>query len=442
MVTVILMMVPLTIPKLFGIRIYGVLTGSMTPAYSVGGVVYVKETDASDIEIGDVITFRMGTNTDYVMTHRVVEMDGSFFVTKGDANNSVDPEPVAYDRLIGKVVLFVPGLAGVSEFVNSTTGRSVLVMLFATAFILWVVADIISPSTKKKKKKAAKTPQSTSERTVNTGEVSSSGENTKRKKGPTTSILVQLLGIVLILGAVIYLGSIFLEYKRSTSEYDALQAAIFSGISNAKEQTSTAEDERNQTAELTPEERGILAGINRLREENKEVIGWIKFDHLEISYPIMQGEDDEYYLKHTFSGESNAAGSIFMEAANSPDFNDSHTIIYGHNMKNKSMFGALKTYKTEDFYPGNEYFTIYTPDKVYRYEIFAYYDISMDGEIYSVQFEPGGVFQKIIDNMCRRSYYDTGIHPESTEKIITLSTCSTKGNRFVVNAHRISEKTK
>lgn len=441
MVTVILMMVPLTIPKLFGIRIYGVLTGSMTPAYSVGGVVYVKETDASDIQIGDVITFRMGTNTDYVMTHRVVEMDGSFFVTKGDANNSVDPEPVSYDRLIGKVILFVPGLAGVSEFVNSTTGRSVLVILFATAFILWVVADILSPASKKKRKEA-QTLRSSSEQTENSSEVTPSENSDRHKKGPNTSVLVQLLGIVLILGAVIYLGSVFLGYKRSTLEYDALEAMVFAGVQDTKDQMLAGEGISAQTDVLTLEELRILAGIANLREENPDVIGWIKFDNLEISYPIMQGEDDEYYLKHTFSGESNSAGSIFMEATNSPDFEDSHTIIYGHTLKNQSMFTPLKTYKTEDFYPGNEYFTIYTPDKVYRYEIFAYYDIAVDSEIYCVQFEPGGVFQKIIDNMCRRSYYDTKVHPESTEKIITLSTCSTKGNRFVVNAHRISEKTK
>lgn len=442
MVTVILMMVPLTIPKLFGIRIYGVLTGSMTPAYSVGGVVYVKETDASDIQIGDAITFRMGTNTDYVMTHRVVEMDGSFFVTKGDANDTVDPEPVSYDRLIGKVVLFAPGLAGVSEFVNSTTGRSVLVMLFAASFILWVAADLLSPSPKKKKGIRSKTQQSLQAQSPNPGEEPSLNQPVKQKK-QRASLAIQLLGLVLILGAVFYLGSVFWGYRRSTSEYNALEAEIFARAGEAEEQAAKqqgAEDTAEETDMLTLEEQEILAGIARLREENPDVIGWIKFDNLELSYPVMQGEDDEYYLKHTFSGEANAAGSIFMEAANSPDFNDSHTIIYGHNMKNKSMFGALKTYKTEDFYPGNEYFTIYTPDKVYRYEIFAYYDIPMDGEIYSVQFEPGGVFQKIIDNMCKRSYYDTKIHPESTEKIITLSTCSTKGNRFVVNARRISEK--
>lgn len=402
MITVILLMVPLTIPRMFGIRIYGVLTGSMTPAYSVGGVVYVKETDISDIHVGDVVTYRLGTDTEYVMTHRVVEMDDSFFITKGDANNAVDPEPVSYDRLIGKVIFFIPGLSGVAEFVNSSTGHSFLIILFASAFILWIVADMLSSSKVKIKKK---------------------------RDFP----VIRIIGVVLIVGAVIYIGSVLLNYQRSASEYDSIEANVFANV----DASASAGDD---TEELTDDEKAVLAAIAELKEENPDVIGWIKFDNLDLSYPVMQGEDNDYYLSHTFSGESNAAGSIFMEAANSSDFNDSHTIIYGHNMRNRSMFGSLKSYKTGDFYPGNEYITVYTLDKVYRYQIFAYYDISMYGEIYNISFAPGDEFQQIVDDMCRRSYYDTGVKPKSTDKILTLSTCSTKGNRFVVNAVRISEK--
>ena len=104
MITVILIMVPLTVPKAFGVRIYGVLTGSMAPAYSIGGVVYVMEEDPQNITVGDVITFTMGSNTEYVMTHRVAKIVDGNFITKGDANNAVDPEPVSFDRLIGKTV--------------------------------------------------------------------------------------------------------------------------------------------------------------------------------------------------------------------------------------------------------------------------------------------------------------------------------------------------
>ena len=180
-----------------------------------------------------------------------------------------------------------------------------------------------------------------------------------------------------------------------------------------------------------------MEAIGRLKEQNEDVIGWITFDNMELSYPIMQGEDNDYYLKHTFSGETNSAGSIFMEAANSSDFEDCHTIIYGHNMRNLSMFGQLKKYKTEEFYEDHQYFTIYTEDRVYRYRIFAYYDISEFGDIYTVGFEPDGEFQTFIDDMMRRSYYDTGVRADKQDKVITLSTCSTTGKRFVINAKRI-----
>lgn len=422
MVTVILMMVPLTIPRLFGIRIYGVMTGSMTPAYPVGGVVYVKGMEAESIQVGDVITYRMGTDTEYFMTHRVVEMADGFFRTKGDANEAADPEPVSYERLIGRVVFYLPGYAKVADFVDSTTGKCTFIILFATAFVMWIAADLLSHG-----KKEDKAVQEESQNKAG-------GKSKGRAKG---GFMVQAAGAILIVGAVIYLGSIFFHYKQASGEYDALEAEVFK---NAQALPGESGEAGKEADALTGEEKEILAGIARLQEENPEVIGWIQFDHLELSYPVMQGTDNEYYLKHTFSGEENSAGSIFMEAANSANFNDSHTILYGHNMRNQSMFGSLKKYKTEDFYKGNEYFTIYTNDHVYRYEIFAYYDISMYSEIYQIGFGADESFQELIDTMKRHSYLDTGVDVTMTDKVLTLSTCSTTGNRFVVNAKRISEK--
>lgn len=414
MITVILIMVPLTIPKLFGIRIYGVLTGSMTPAYSIGGVVYVSEKEPQEISVGDVITFQMGTNTEYVMTHRVVRIDTDCFVTKGDANNDVDPEPVSFDRLIGRVIFFLPGVAGVAQFVNSLTGRSVFVMLFATAFICWVVADMVSPDTKKEKKK----------------------DSAAKKDG----LGIRLVGSAMIVCALVYLVSVFMGYRAAKNEYASLEQEVFG---QAKEQDfseadKAVTDNKEGTITLSETDKRVLQNIAALHEENEDVIGWIQFDTLDISYPIMQGKDNEYYLNHTFTGEENTSGSIFMDATNIPDFEDYHTIIYGHNMKNLSMFGLLKNYKKKDFYNGNEYFTIYSLNNVYRYRIFAYYDISMYGDLYNVEFGPDDYFQGFIDNMIKRSYYETGIRPVKTDKIMTLSTCSAKEKRFVINAVRIN----
>lgn len=411
MITVILVMVPLTVPKLFGIRIYGVLTGSMTPVYSIDGVVYVMEKDPEEIQTGDAITFMMGTNTQNVMTHRVVEIKDGFFITKGDANNAADPEPVAFERLIGKVVFFIPGFAKVAELVDSMTGKCVIVMLFASAFILWIVADLIYPQDKAKRNKKPKVA----------------------KKGNW----LQITGGILIAGAVCYLLVTFWQYRADRKDFAALEEEVFSG--SVTEEISDMSEPTQGGVVLTQEDKKILQGIASLHEENPDVIGWIRFDNSEISYPLMQGKDNDYYLKRNYQGEKNNAGSIFLEASNSPDLEDSHSIIYGHNMKDLSMFGSLKEYKYKDYYKDHPYFTIYTLDQVYRYQIFAYYDISMYGDVYNNQFGPDDFFQSFIDTMVSRSYYDTGVRPQKTDKIITLSTCSTEGNRFVVNAVRIQK---
>lgn len=428
MAAVILMMVPLTIPKLMGIKIYGVMTGSMEPAYSVGGVVYVKSCDASKISKGDVITFRLGTDTEAVMTHRVLQMDGSFFVTKGDANNTEDPEPVSYDRLIGKVVFFVPKLAGLANFVDSATGRYFFILLFALSLIFWIAGDMLKTG-EKEKKRAENRPAWT----ANMPEVPKGRKTAHRKTSPVT-----VLGILLIFAAAVYLGMIFYRYYASDKEYRELEQQVFG--TETEKQANASEETGTQDGKLTAEDQEILQALKDLQQENPDVIGWIRFDNLDVSYPVMQCEDNEYYLKHTFKKESNPAGSIFMEAANTKDFEDCHTILYGHNMKNLSMFGVLKKYKTEDFYGENPYFTIYTTEHVYRYQIFAYYDISMDADLYTIGFRPDEVFQSFVDEMCQRSYYDTGIDVTSKDKVLTLSTCSTKGNRFVVNAKRMESR--
>lgn len=268
-------------------------------------------------------------------------------------------------------------------------------------------------------------------------------ENKKRGKRSVTQIVILLLGCALVIGSGVYLGSIFLEYKAGETEYEALQEMVFSEIeetvSEASENASEVADAEESTG---PGENDlkIMQAVSALKEENADVVGWISFDNMELSYPIMHGADNEYYLDHTFSGEVNSAGSIFMETANSPDFEDYHTIIYGHNMKNLSMFGRLKNYKTEEFYEEHQHFTVYTEEHVYRYQIFAYYDISESGDVYMIGFGPDEQYKEFINKMIKRSYYDTDVEVTEQDKVITLSTCSTEGNRFVVNAKRVEVK--
>ncbi len=436
MLIVIVVMVPLTVPKFFGYNVYAVLTGSMTPAYSVGSVLFVQKCEAEEIETGDVITFGLGTGTDNVMTHRVVEIDekSGCFITKGDANDAVDSEPVRFDRLIGKVVLCIPGMAEVSGFVNSTTGKAVTFIAFALAFCLWIVADMLAPKKRETKEQETKERETKEQETMEQ-------ESKQRNKLSQTAIF--LLGCALVISSGVYLGSVFLEYGKGAREYDDLQQKVFAqeekSDTHGVEQTVGTDAGESENA-VHEEDLQIMQAISTLKEDNEDVIGWITFDNMKLSYPIMQREDNEYYLNHTFSGEVNSAGSIFMEAANSSDFEDMHTIIYGHNMKNLSMFGQLKKYKTEEFYEEHQFFTVYTEEHVYRYQIFAYYDIAETGDVYMIGFEPDEEYREFVNKMRRRSYYDTGLEVTEQDKVITLSTCSTKGNRFVVNAKRIETR--
>lgn len=145
MAGVILIATPLTLPKLFGYHIYGILTESMEPHYPAGSAVYVKEAAFDDIKTGDSITFHMGTDTRLVATHRVVVKDEEKqqFRTKGDANESEDTTPVDFSRVIGKVVFSIPVLGSISFYLNSWSGTIVCIAAFAAAFVLWVTADKI-----------------------------------------------------------------------------------------------------------------------------------------------------------------------------------------------------------------------------------------------------------------------------------------------------------
>ena len=348
-IMLILFTAPLTLPKLLGYQIYAVLSGSMEPEYPVGSVVYIKEEAPGNIQVGDVITFHLPEEANVVMTHRVVRIDAinSVFNTKGDANEQEDVQPVSFDKLIGKAVLDIPKVAIISDFINTTTGKAVCFSLFALSFIFWIVADIIKRSKWALKNKNTK--------------ISFVG-------------IVRAVFVILILISAVGLVSASMQYHEATKEYKALQKIV--------KETLQDKEQNQEDTEFRPN-KSIIAEFQNLRSQNPEMTAWIAFDTLNISYPVMHGVDNTYYLTHTFSGKTNSSGSIFMEAGNSGDFTDYHTLLYGHNMKNGSMFGLLKKYRDEEFYSGNEFFIIYLQDRYLRYQIFPFIQFPL--QIQSIQ---------------------------------------------------------
>lgn len=247
----------------------------------------------------------------------------------------------------------------------------------------------------------------------------------ERKKKKQQNILFRilfLLALAVFLYAAVRLILYGITYWKGSHEYKGLQKYV-------------SEQPKD---EISTEENGeFIVDFSGLKELNPDCIGWIRFENIDISYPIMQGEDNEYYLKHTFEGQAVTAASIFMDANNHADFSDQNTFIYGHNMKDKTMFGKLNNYKDEEFYKENPYFYIYTPDYTYRYDIFSCYLARVDNKVdFYTQFASDEQFQEFLDGVKAQSAYDTGVEVTPEDKVITLMTCNKAGYdyRFLVHA--------
>ena len=176
--------------------------------------------------------------------------------------------------------------------------------------------------------------------------------------------------------------------------------------------------------------------LEALREVNPDVIGWIMIPDTVINYPLLQGEDNQYYLDYTWDLQRNAVGSIFLECTNNSDLTDFHTIIYGHNMKAKTMFSAIRSYKSKEFQAAHPYVYIVSDAGVYRYEVYASYEADVTSYTYRLGFSTDEDKQDFIELGVEQSVIDTGIVPEITDRILTLSTCTGNGHatRWVVHA--------
>ena len=181
--------------------------------------------------------------------------------------------------------------------------------------------------------------------------------------------------------------------------------------------------------------------LTALRQTNEDVVGWIWIPDSRISYPVMQGQDNDFYLNHTWKKEANAVGSIFVEWQIKGDFSEFNTIVYGHNMKNKTMFSQLHNFRDIRFRDAHPYVYVLTDAGVYRYEVFSCYQAEVGSDTYQFGMQWDKTKEDYIQRAVDKSVIDCGILPAVTDRILTLSTCSGLGgvlgteNRWVVHAY-------
>lgn len=246
---------------------------------------------------------------------------------------------------------------------------------------------------------------------------------------------VALLLVVVLVSSVMVIKQIY-QYKAGQKIYQDAQNLVGLGNMNqAGEDEESRIKKMDLLAEINDENLDNL-DIGALREVNKDVIGWITIPGTPVSYPLLDGDDNSYYLNRTWDKKWNTMGSIFLEAECSSKFSEFNTIIYGHNMRNTTMFSSLKKYLKEDFWKEAPYVYIVTQNGVRRYDIFAACEVSVKGHAFWIDIEDDELKEKFISSALDMSVIETGIVPDIEDKIITLSTCTGNGyeKRMVVQA--------
>lgn len=257
-------------------------------------------------------------------------------------------------------------------------------------------------------------------------------EQKKKKKSDVLLTIALIVAIAVFCYAAFNLYHIYTEYKKGTDEYNQIEEMAVT------ERDADSGEVAGPNAQLKPP---IEVDFDKLKSVNEDVVGWIYVDALpDISYPIVKGKDNQTYLHQTYEKNYNFAGTIFVDYENSGDFSDCNTLVYGHNMKNGSMFGHLKKFREDDkLYKQDKYFWILTPERNYRYEIISAYTTGVNSDTYTLFKGPGEEFEKYLETI--KGYSE--IQTDDTDltikdKIVTLSTCTgNESTRFVVQGKRV-----
>lgn len=194
---------------------------------------------------------------------------------------------------------------------------------------------------------------------------------------------------------------------------------------------------KKTTAKKSAKKSGRPASINfeKLQEINPDVIGWIYISGAKVNYPILKGRSNSTYLRRDYRKKKLTAGSIFVDYRNSGDFSDWNTIIYGHNMRNGSMFGKLKNLKTSK----DKYVWIYTPNGTYQYQISAVFTTPVNSYVYHIYKKQTDEYEEWVEKINKNTLSGRSKVPTEGSRCLTLSTCSSNtSKRTVVIAYRVS----
>ena len=237
-------------------------------------------------------------------------------------------------------------------------------------------------------------------------------QNKKENKMSLPRKIVLLFFIICFCVSAYQIAKWKIETSKTSDEYKEL----------VKEVVVVDEDTENQ----------IQIDFSKLKEKNSDTVGWIKINETSIDYPIVQAGNNEYYLKRNYYKESSVSGAIFADYRNKSNLTDKNIILYGHNMKDGSMFAGLT-----DIYQGkigkDVTITIYTEKKHLEFKVFSCYNTEPDEYSLNTEISQEN-YDEFLNNLKNRSERNFDVEPRGSNQSITLSTCSSNGkNRIIVH---------
>ena len=250
----------------------------------------------------------------------------------------------------------------------------------------------------------------------------------KGKRRLLDILLIMCIGISIF--CIYGFGKLYYSYKTARDEYRDILAIAREEKTDRIDSLPASQKEAEGQGENTSEDEfgfdgEYISPINfgALQELNPEIAAWLWVPGTAIDYPVVQGIDNSVYLKKTVKGTDNVSGAIFFDFRNARDFSDKNTVIYGHNMKDGSMFSSLNKYRDQEFYDDYPFFIIYSPECEYHFRIASVCIIPDESIVYSLNIIEEKGFSEYAGNLLLNNLVNTGTDLSLDDHRVTLSTC-------------------
>jgi len=253
------------------------------------------------------------------------------------------------------------------------------------------------------------------------------------------SKLLPLVYLVVFIYAGFVLVKYLYTYYEASKSLKETQEIYETALENSRE-TLTIED--STTTDAGPND-SIRPQFTDLHAVNERIVGWVSVEGTKLNNPILQAEDNDFYLNRNFKDNYSRAGSVFMDYRNDVMDMSRNTVIYGHSMKNDTMFGSLKKYAKQEY--ADEHATIYfdTLYDSYDIKVFAAYETTIDFYYIETEFASDEDYSEYLDEVRKRSVIDMDVEVNPGDQIVTLSTCNnavdSKDKRYVVQGKLVKK---